>query len=209
MKIEIKESFPRLVEDASLVENSTDLYAVEFLFDEKWDGFTKTALFEAGNASIAVVLTDDKCTVPIECLKRGGVQLRVAVYGVKGEEHISTGWCTISMIMYRASLDVGQAGGCCGGGSNLPDDVYEQIMAAIGDLSAAGFEGKTLAEIFREIKDSVCGTATDEEVGDALNDIFGKKSELPETPGETEPSDNTATDEEVGDILDGVFGKKP
>ena len=34
-----------------------------------------------------------------------------------------------------------------GGGSTLPDDAYEQIMAVIGDLSAAGFEGKTLSEI--------------------------------------------------------------
>lgn len=207
MKIEIKGSFTRLVEDASLIQNATTPYSVEFAFDEAWAGFTKTALFEAGGASIAVVLTDDKCTIPAECLKRAGVRLQIAVYGIKGEERISTGWCITGMILYRASLDVGHGGG--GGGSTLPDDVYEQIMAAIGDLSAAGFEGKTLAEIFREIKNSVCGTATDEEVDDALDSVFGQTSELPGNSGETNPSDNTATDEEVDDMLNGIFGEKP
>lgn len=208
MKIEIKGTFTRLVEDASLIQNALRPYPVEFIFDEFWDGFVKTALFEAGGASIAVVLDDDKCTLPAECLKRAGVRLQVAVYGVKGEERISTGWCITGMILYKADLGLGQ-GSSAGGGTPIPDDVYEQIMAAIGDLEAAGFGGKTLAEIFREIKDSICGTATDAEVDDALNGIFGQSSGLPEIPGGSEPSDNTATDEEVDDILDAVFGKKP
>lgn len=204
MKIEIKGSSTRLVEDSSLVQNSTTPYAVEFIFNEDWDGFTKTALFEAGGASIAVVLTDDKCLIPAECLKRAGVRLKIAVYGVKGETRISTnGWCVTGLILYKASLGIGHGGG----GSILPDDAYEQIMAAIGDLAAAGFEGKTLAEVFKEIKDSVCGTATNEEVGDVLNDAFGKISDLPENPGGSGLPDNTATDKEVGDILDEVFGK--
>lgn len=204
MKIEIKGSFTRLVRDASLVQNSTTPYPVEFTFDEAWDGFTKTALFEAGGASIAVVLTDDKCTVPAECLKKAGVRLQVAVYGVKGDERISTnGWCVTGMILYKANLGLGQGGGS----TVLPDDAYEQIMAAIGDLAAAGFEGKTLAEVFKEIKDSVCGTATDEEVDAALDDTFGKKTEFPGNPGGDETPDNTATDKEVGDLLDDVFGK--
>lgn len=206
MKIEIKGSFTRLVEDASLIQNSTNSYPVEFTFDDAWDGFTRTALFEAGGASIAVVLKDDKCTIPAECLKKAGVRLQIAVYGTKGEEHISTGWCITGMILYKASLDVGHGG--CGGGSPFPDDVYEQIMAAIGDLKAAGFEGKTLAEIFREIKNSVCGTATDEEVDGMLNKAFGASSSRPGESDEESP-DNTATDEEVDKLLDDVFGKQP
>lgn len=200
MKIEIKGSSTRLVEDASLIQNSAVSYGVEFVFDKAWDGFAKTALFEAGSASIAVVLTDDKCTVPAECLKRAGVRLQVMVYGVKGDERISTGWCVTSMILHKVSLGLGSGGG----GSTLPDDVYEQIMGAIGDLSAAGFEGKTLAEVFKEIKDSVCETATDEEVGDALDTTFGTKTDPSEHPEEL-PS-NTATDKEVSDLLNDVFG---
>ena len=201
MKIEINGSCTRLVEDASLIQNSASPYSVEFTFNEDWDGFTKTALFEAGAASIAVVLTDDKCTIPAECLKRAGIRLQVMVYGVRGSERITSGWCVTSMILHKAGLGLGS-----GGSSVLPDDAYEQIMAAIGDLSAAGFEGKTLAEIFKEIKDSACGTATDEEVGDVLNTTFGTQTSLPNIPEVEEPS-NTATDKEARDVLDDVFGK--
>lgn len=172
MKIEINGTSTRLVGDASLIQNSASPYDVEFIFNDDWNGYAKTALFEAGSASIAVVLTDDKCTIPAECLKKAGVRLQVMVYGVRGSERISTGWCVTSMILHKASLGLGS-----GGGSVLPDDAYEQIMAAIGDLSAAGFEGKTLAEIFKEIKDSACGTATDEEVSDVLNTAFGTKTD--------------------------------
>lgn len=89
----------------------------------------------------------------------------------------------------------------------MPDEIYSEIMAAIGDLSAAGFEGKTLAEIFREIKNSACETATDPEVEDMLDDTFGAAPILPDNPGGEEIPNNTATDKEVADILDEVFGK--
>ena len=41
---------------------------------------------------MAVVLSEDKCDIPGECLKKGGIPLKIAVYGVKGEERKSTGW---------------------------------------------------------------------------------------------------------------------
>ena len=176
---------------------------MEFTFDDAWEGFAKTALFEAGGASIAVVLSDDRCTIPAECLKRAGVRLQVAVVGTKEGRRISTGWCVTGMILHKATLGLGHGGG----GTILPDDAYEQIMAAIGDLSAAGFEGKTLAEVFREIKDSVCETATDQEVDAALDVAFGETYVPPDSPGGPEVPGNIATDEEVGDILDEVFGK--
>lgn len=204
MKIAIKGSFTRLVGDASLVQNSNTPYTVEFTFDEAWEGLTKTALFEAGGASIAVVLSDDQCTIPTECLKRAGVRLQVAVVGTKGDQRISTGWCVTGMILHKATLGLSQGGG----GSTLPDDAYEQIMAVIGDLSAAGFEGKTLSEIIIELRKSISDTATDKEVEEVLNDTFGASSTMP-GGSEEETPDNTATDEEVGDILDEVFGKQP
>lgn len=204
MKIEIKGSFTRLVGDASLVQNSTTPYTVEFTFNSAWDGFAKTALFEAGGASIAVVLTDDRCTIPADCLKRAGVRLQVAVVGTKGDQRISTGWCVTGMILHKASLGLGHGGG----GSVLPDDAYEQIMAVIGDLGAAGFEGKTLSEVIIELRNNISGTATDKEVEEVLNSTFGASSTTPGEPEEENPG-NTATDEEVGDILDEVFGKQP
>ena len=185
------------------MQNSTTPYTVEFTFNSAWDGFAKTALFEAGGVSIAVVLTDDRCTIPADCLKRAGVRLQVAVVGTKGDQRISTGWCVTGMILHKASLGLGHGGG----GSVLPDDAYEQIMAVIGDLGAAGFEGKTLSEVIIELRNNISGTATDKEVEDMLDTTFGSTPTLPDNPGGEERPDNTATDKEVADILDEVFGR--
>lgn len=200
MKIEIKDKWAMLIKDDTLRQNSMKPYKVEFIFDESWNGFSKIAIFEAGPASVIVALTDDTCSIPVECLKHGSVKLRIGIYGVNGGDRKGTVWCETSMIIPDASLDIGSSTT-----TPLPDDVYSEIMAAIGDLSAAGFEGKTLAEVFREIKNNLCETATDEEVNDAINDAFGSSSDIPDNPEEENPS-NTATDKEVDDILNDIFG---
>ena len=48
MEIAVKETYAHLVKDESLVQNSNKLYIVEFHFDQSWDGYAKSAIFEAG-----------------------------------------------------------------------------------------------------------------------------------------------------------------
>ena len=62
MKIAIKSCFTTLVEDTTLIQNAATPYPVEFAFGKDWDGFAKTALFEAGGVSMAVVLSEDNVT---------------------------------------------------------------------------------------------------------------------------------------------------
>lgn len=107
MKIAIKSCFTTLVEDTTLIQNAATPYPVEFAFGKDWDGFAKTALFEAGGVSMAVVLSEDKCDIPGECLKKGGIPLKIAVYGVKGEERKSTGWHVTSNYIYLVGADAG------------------------------------------------------------------------------------------------------
>jgi len=199
LKIKITDKWAQLVEDDTLRQNSQKPYKVEFIFDETWDDFSKTAIFEAGSASIIVTLTDDCCIFPAECLKQGGVIPRVGVYGVRDAEHKATVWCKTSLVLYDVRLDLGQ-------GSQRPDEIYTEIMAAIGDLSAAGFEGMTLAEIFREIWISISETATDEEVDKVLDATFGESGGGSNGHVEPEYLSETATDKEVDDILNDVFG---
>lgn len=201
MKLAIKGRYTMLVEDATLVQNSQTPYPVSFTFSEDWDGFAKTALFEAGGASIAVVLTDDQCNIPAECLKKGGVRLKIAVYGTKGEETKATDYHVTSMILYQAGLSVGSG---ISGGAAVGDEAYQQIMAIIGDTESAGFGNKTLTEVIVEIRKSISTTATDEEVEDMLDSTFSSTSIDPDD--EDESPDNTATDKEVEDILNDVFG---
>ena len=58
LKIAIKSCFTTLVEDTTLIQNAATPYPVEFAFSKDWDGFAKTALFEAGGVSMAVVLSE-------------------------------------------------------------------------------------------------------------------------------------------------------
>jgi len=77
LKIDILDTWAVIVEDDTLRQNSTKTYEVEFNFAESWDGYSKTAIFEAGPASVIVALTEDRCTIPAECLKHGSVKLKV------------------------------------------------------------------------------------------------------------------------------------
>lgn len=198
MKIAIKSCFTTLVEDTTLIQNAATPYPVEFAFSKDWDGFAKTALFEAGGVSMAVVLSEDKCDIPGECLKKGGIPLKIAVYGVKGEERKSTGWHVTSKILFPANISVGTGGS----GDPMGDEAYKQIMGIIGDPSTAGFGNKTLTEVIVEIQRSISGTASDKEVDDMLNDAFASND-----PGGS-TSDNTASDKEVDDLLNDVFGEQ-
>jgi hypothetical protein len=147
LKIAIKSCFTTLVEDTILIQNAATPYPVEFAFSKDWDGFAKTALFEAGGVSMAVVLSEDKCDIPGECLKKGGIPLKIAVYGVKGEERKSTGWHVTSKILFPANISVGTGGS----GDPMGDEAYKQIMGIIGDPSTAGFGNKTLTEVIADI----------------------------------------------------------
>ena len=53
----------------------------EFVFDEAWEGLSKTAVFSAGREQRDVLLTGNACTVPWEVLAHSGYLLSVGVYG--------------------------------------------------------------------------------------------------------------------------------
>lgn len=187
MKIAIKSCFTTLVEDTTLIQNAATPYPVEFAFSKDLDGFAKTALFEAGGVSMAVVLSEDKCDIPGECLKKGGIPLKIAVYGVKGEERKSTGWHVTSKILFPANISVGKGGS----GDPMGDEAYKQIMGIIGDPSTAGFGNKTLTEVTAAINTALESYYTKTQV----DETFVKKTDIV-----------MATDEEVDAMLTEVFG---
>ena len=133
MKIAIKSCFTTLVEDTTLIQNAATPYPVEFAFSKDWDGFAKTALFEAGGVSMAVVLSEDKCDIPGECLKKGGIPLKIAVYGVKGEERKSTGWHVTSKILLADSNYIYLVGADAG-----TRNVYDSYGVSAGNVTTSG-----------------------------------------------------------------------
>ena len=154
MEIAVKATYAHLVKDESLVQNSDKLYIVEFHFDQSWDGYAKSAVFEAGGVQQPpVALTDDRCIIPAECLKRAGINLKIGVSGIKDGVQKDTVWCLASKIMY--ALDPTQLMPP----THIDGDVKAQIL-----------------EVIRE------NTATDAEVQEVLDNAFQSSWIPPENP---------------------------
>ncbi len=98
---------------------------VEFMFDEAWEGLTKTAVFRVGGLTKDVVDIDDECTVPWEVLEKVGCCLYVGVYGTNadGSKVIPTVWAKLDPILPGADPS--------GDESTAPTlPVWEQISKA-------------------------------------------------------------------------------
>lgn len=88
MKLQVIGQMIAFTERETLVSGTVNKYRAEFVFDDSWDGYTKTAVFRADSfghiTSREVLLAGDTCQVPHECLIAGAL-LRVGVYGISGD----------------------------------------------------------------------------------------------------------------------------
>ena len=88
MKLQVIGQMIAFTERETLVSGTINKYRAEFVFDDSWDGYTKTAVFRADSfghiTSREVLLAGDACQVPHECLIAGAL-LRVGVYGISGD----------------------------------------------------------------------------------------------------------------------------
>lgn len=88
MKLQVIGQMIAFTERETLVSGTVNKYRAEFVFDDSWDGYTKTAVFRADSfghiTSREVLLAGDACQVPHECLIAGSL-LRVGVYGISGD----------------------------------------------------------------------------------------------------------------------------
>lgn len=177
MRIAVIKQTIALTKDETLIEQSDEIYSIHFDFDETWDGFDKTAFFQAGDYETEVALVDDECDIPSECLEIPGIMLKVLICGVKNGEEISTPWCNISRILYNTSIDIPIP--------SIPpippepsDDEYSRLSndfeAILRDeFTEEELEGKELPEVVNEIEELVGNTATNEEVEEILDDVWG------------------------------------
>ncbi len=173
MKLVIKDSTIKMVEGGTLIRNDKTPCSVEFIFTGDWaDCPTKTVIFKAGSAAeVSVSLAENKCLIPDECLKEGGVFLKARVEGSGSSEDIFTAWCTLGRVLYDAVIDAG------GGGS------YAQLTKDIGDVSQLQTESQDLVGAINELKEELDngggggggdpGTVADADVDKMLDEVFG------------------------------------
>lgn len=173
MKITVIKQTIALTKDETLIEKTETVYPVRFLFDSTWDGFAKTALFQAGDVTQSVLLVDDQCVIPAVCLEKAGFYLKVLVHGEKDGVEQATPWCLTSRILYSTVIDVpvpptptptptGEVGRLC-------EDFAEVLTR---DYTEEELEGKSLDEVIGDM-DSLDNTATDTQVDNMLDDVWG------------------------------------
>ena len=172
-----------------ITSGSVNVYEVKFQFDSSWDGLERIAVFRVGKKSVSVTLDDtNTCKIPWECVCENdiGKEVLVGVYGmVDTTVVLPTVWAGLGNLKE----------GCRLGSTALPatPSVAEQILAQILSVrdevfAAIRANGGIIPDIgggseepepepdTGNTEDEPTGdgdVATDDEVNDALDGIFG------------------------------------
>lgn len=117
----------QVVTSELLTSGSVNVNEVQFTFDQEWDELDKTAVFEANDERISVLLDDEfQCVIPWEVLQESGYHLKAGVLGTKnGEVILPTIW-----------VDLGEIHcGVTNGDNTEPPtpDIYSQILETAED----------------------------------------------------------------------------
>lgn len=130
----------------TLTSGSVNVNRVRFQFSAEWTGLTKTAVFQAGDKTVSVLLDpSEECAVPWEVLSLHGYAVLCGVRGtLNGEMVLPTIWAGLGKVLEGTS----------GGNPAEPPptpDVWEQALSKKGDnlsYTASGqlglFSGNTL-----------------------------------------------------------------
>ena len=172
-----------------ITSGSINVYEVKFQFENDWDDLERIAVFRVGKKSVSVTLDDtNSCILPWECVSENdiGKEVQVGVYGmVDTTIALPTVWAGLGHIKE----------GCCLGNTALPatptvaEQVLAQIIAARDQVfEAIRLNGGIVPDIGEDseepeepdtggnTEDKPTGdgdVATDDEVNDALDGIFG------------------------------------
>ena len=143
--------------------------AVSLEFGAEWEGLTKTAVFQAGQRTIDVLVTESAVRIPAELLETAGEQLWVGICGTGASDTvvIPTVWANLGLIQKGTELSGDQAAE-----EVLP--IWEQVLAAIGDLRELKTNDRSsLVAAINSIEQGTGGSAA---VTDAhINNLIDKK----------------------------------
>ncbi len=108
IKIKVRGQVATCAEKNTLTASSGVLSAV-FDFDETWDGMAKTALFTRNGVTETRLLRDDKCLVPDDLIKNGGLVVSV-IGAVDGKILTTTNQCAVILYLsgYIPGITIGK-----------------------------------------------------------------------------------------------------
>lgn len=113
------------IESPFVASGNIETIAIQFEFDEMWDGFTKTAVFYRDiNDPYRNVLKNDQCYVRPEVMKTDG-RMYLGVFGVK-DNKVKTS----KIVFYDIGVGVPTTGTI-----EYPDEeIWQQILDELGNI---------------------------------------------------------------------------
>ena len=160
------------------VAGSAEIYGASFSFDEAWDGFTRTAVFECGGERREQLLVDDQCSVPWEILRPDGY-LRVGVYGVCGTQVMPT--------VYSESIFVRRGAELSEAAQEHTPSAPEAILAWAEEVIAARSELREISAECETLSAGADATAVYSDGVLSLGIPRGEQGERGETGAQGEP----------------------
>ena len=149
--------------DGVLIGDNAD-YSARFVFDEEWNGDTKTVRFERAGKFVDVLLNDDACIIPIEILKKGTVD--VGVFSAEKTTNI----CRIYILESIKEKE----------GSPVPkeEDVYSQILDKLDELAMHGVSDEQIGRaVSVYLTENPIPSLTEEDVQTIIQSFFEEHKE--------------------------------
>ena len=124
-----------LISPDRLVSGSVNVFTCYFDFDESWDGYFPTAVFDSSfkRQRVEQPVINGECQFPAEMLDAGG-RVRVGIYGVSGDKRRPTTYAEWMSVARGAEPGVA---------ANRPPDLttYEKLLQAIQNGQLTGPQG--------------------------------------------------------------------
>lgn len=160
-----------------VTSGSVNAYQVKFDFSSEWDGLRRIAVFQAGGTEKSVELDGAGiCSVPWEVLVEPGWKLMAGVHGFRGDKLVlPTEWADLGTIKEGAVN--------CSPLFPPTPELWHKALSQKGDALGYTKDGKLGLWSGNKLLDSVSikggdeedngPVATDKEVNDMLDDVFG------------------------------------
>lgn len=131
LKFTIRDKHITRQDGNAVVAGAVNHYELECLFDEDWDGLTKTVVLENGDVKVELLYTGG-LTLPWEVCKEGGLLL-----SVRGTKTLGDGRTQVVRTARMAKPIPVEPGGSEDGEapSGFTPELAQQVLAKLGDLS--------------------------------------------------------------------------
>lgn len=118
-----------LTQADDIASGAVNTFIADFTFDSNWDGLTRTAVFNNGYQTKAVLLVADSCTIPWEVMSDPG-ELRIGCVGVTDSTTIlTTNMLKVGRIVIGADTAADPS-------TTPTPDVYNQIVSLLAEKVA-------------------------------------------------------------------------